>query len=77
MARNPLAGGSSGTGQSRRGFSLRFVSESYQELKRVTWPTREETMRLTLMVIAVAAAIGAFLSVVDLIFARLIDTILG
>ena len=33
-------------------------------------------MRLTLMVIAVAAAVGAFLSVVDIIFARLMDVIL-
>ena len=77
MAQNPLATGRSATGPARRGFSLRFISESYQELKRVTWPTREETMRLTLMVIAVAAAIGAFLSAVDLLFAKLIDVILG
>lgn len=34
-------------------------------------------MRLTLMVIAVSAAIGAFLSAVDLLFARLMDVILG
>jgi preprotein translocase subunit SecE len=34
-------------------------------------------MRLTLMVIAVAAAIGAFLSIVDILFSRLINTILG
>jgi len=77
MARNPLAGGRSSTGPSRRGLGLRFLSESYQELKRVTWPSREETMRLTLMVIAVAATIGAFLSVIDILFARLMDTILG
>ncbi len=77
MARNPLAGRQSGAGQARRGLSLRFISESYQELKRVTWPSREETMRLTLMVIAVSAAIGAFLSAVDLLFARLMDVILG
>lgn len=34
-------------------------------------------MRLTLMVIAVSAVIGAFLSAVDLLFARLMDVILG
>lgn len=77
MARNPMAGGRPGAGSSRRGFNFRFVSESYQELKRVTWPTREETMRLTLMVIAVAATIGAFLSIVDILFSKLIDVILG
>ena len=76
MVRDPLTGARPGAGQARRGFSLRFISEAYRELQRVTWPTREETMRLTLMVIAVAAAVGAFLSVVDIIFSRLMDEIL-
>jgi preprotein translocase subunit SecE len=76
MVRDPLTGARPGAGQARRGFSLRFISEAYRELQRVTWPTREETMRLTLMVIAVAAAVGAFLSVVDIIFSRLMDVIL-
>lgn len=77
MAQNPMVTGRSGARSGRRSFNLRFISESYQELKRVTWPTREETMRLTLMVLAVSAAIGAFLSVVDILFARLINVILG
>ena len=76
MVRDPLTGARPGAGQPRRGFSLRFISEAYRELQRVTWPTREETMRLTLMVIAVAAAIGAFLFVVDLVFSRVMDVIL-
>ena len=77
MVRDPLTGGRAAAGPARRGFSLRFISESSRELQRVTWPTREETMRLTLMVIAVAVAIGAFLFVVDLVFARIMDVILG
>jgi preprotein translocase subunit SecE len=76
MVRDPLTGARTPAGPARRGFSLRFISEAYRELQRVTWPTREETMRLTLMVIAVAAAVGAFLSVVDIIFSRLMDVIL-
>lgn len=77
MVRDPITGGRPAAGQARRGFSLRFISEAYRELQRVTWPTREETLRLTLMVIAVAAAVGAFLFVVDLVFARLMDVILA
>ena len=77
MVRDPLTGGRAPAGQPRRGFSLRFISEAYRELQRVTWPTREETMRLTLMVIAVAAAVGAFLFAVDLVFGRIMDIILG
>jgi len=61
----------------RRAFSLRFVGEAISELRRVTWPTREETTRLTIMVIAVATAVGVFLGAVDLIFTRLLDVLLG
>ena len=77
MVRDPLTGGRTAGGQARRGFSLSFISEAYRELQRVTWPSRDETMRLTLMVIAVSAAIGAFLFAVDLVFARLMDALLG
>lgn len=61
----------------RRAFSVRFFGEVYSELKRVTWPTREETTRLTIMVVAVAAAVGVFLGLVDIGFSRLISVIIG
>ena len=61
----------------RRAFSFRMVGEVVSELRRVTWPTREETLRLTIMVIAVSAVIGAFLGAVDLVFVRLFELILG
>jgi preprotein translocase subunit SecE len=61
----------------RRAFSFKFVGEVYSELRRVTWPTREETTRLTIMVMAVAAAVGVFLGLVDIGFSRLISEILG
>ena len=66
-----------GSEAARRGFSFRMVGEVVSELRRVTWPTREETLRLTIMVIAVSAVIGAFLGAVDLVFARLFELILG
>ncbi len=46
-------------------------------MRRVTWPSREEAMRLTLMVIAVSAVIGLFLGLIDMGFARLLNVILG
>lgn len=61
----------------RRAFSFRLFGEVVSELRRVTWPTRQETMRLTLMVIAVSAAVGVFLGFMDLGFARLFSVILG
>jgi preprotein translocase subunit SecE len=61
----------------RRGLSFRFVGEAISELRRVTWPTREEATRLTIMVLAVSAAVGVFLGIIDLIFSRLFDVILA
>ncbi len=77
MARDPGLPRRIGTQAARRAVSFRIFGEVVGEIRRVTWPTRQETMRLTLMVISVAVAIGIFLGVVDLGFARLLDVILG
>lgn len=77
MARNPSAPRRLGRGAVKRALSFSVFGEIISELRRVTWPTRQETFRLSLMVIAVAAVIGVFLGVVDLGFSRLIRVILG
>jgi preprotein translocase subunit SecE len=66
-----------GSEAARKAFSFRLVGEVVSELRRVTWPTREETTRLSIMVIAVALAVGVFLGAVDLGFTRLLSIILG
>lgn len=45
----------------------KFVSEVVAELKKVTWPTRQETIKLTLVVITVSIAIGLFVGGLDLL----------
>jgi preprotein translocase subunit SecE len=53
------------------------MGETVGELRRVTWPSRQETMRLTIMVLTVAASVGLFLYAFDLAFARIFDVLLG
>ena len=77
MATNPSAPRRLGNRTGRRGLGLSGITEIVSELRRVTWPTYEETFRLSVMVIAVAAAVGAFLGAVDLGFSGLFDIILG
>ena len=77
MARNVGVPRRMGAEATRRAFSFKLIGEVISELRRVTWPTRQETMRLTLMVIAVSAAVGVFLGIVDMGFSRLLDIILG
>ncbi|MBI2278981.1 MAG: preprotein translocase subunit SecE [Candidatus Brennerbacteria bacterium] len=53
-----------------------FLQESKQELKRVNWPSREETKRYTLFVIAFSVAFAAFLGLLDYGFLNLLQWII-
>ncbi|MBI5613586.1 preprotein translocase subunit SecE [Candidatus Gottesmanbacteria bacterium] len=50
---------------------VQFVREVTAELKKVTWPTREETVKLTIVVIAVSIIVGIFIGIVDASFLKL------
>ena len=43
-----------------------FVAESWQELKKVTWPGRRETVGTTIVVIILVFFISAYLGLVDI-----------
>lgn len=65
--------------QQRRGFRLKppgFLDDIFSELKKVTWPTRQETAYLTMVVLIVATAAGIVLGLVDVVFNWLIDQLL-
>ena len=57
-------------GALRRGSPVRFFQETIAELKKSVWPTREETFRLTAIVILLSAAVGALLALLDFGFAQ-------
>ena len=44
---------------------VNYVRESKDELKKVVWPTRSETTRHTVMVVAISLAVAAFLGTID------------
>ncbi len=50
----------------------RFVGESWSELKKVTWPTREQVRNLTVLVFVVSAAIGVFIAFFDILFTEMV-----
>ena len=54
----------------------RYLTESWAELKKVAWPTRETVIRLTLLVIAVSILVGIYIFVLDRIFNTLIEQVL-
>jgi preprotein translocase subunit SecE len=52
-----------------------FFQESWQELKKVHWPSRKETYAATLVVIIVVVLISVYLALVDLALTKAIQTI--
>lgn len=55
-----------------------FAQDALDETRKVTWPTRQETWRMTLAVFAFVALMAIFLFVVDLVIEYgLYDLILG
>ena len=54
-----------------------FIREVRQELAKVTWPTRKETVGTTLSVLAMSALAALFFFVVDQVIAFGVQLILG
>jgi len=48
-----------------------FVREVIAELKKVTWPTKEETLKLTVVVIAISVIVALFIGLLDTTFLRI------
>lgn len=55
---------------------LTFIEEVRTELSKVVWPTRKETIRLTLLVIVVSLTVGFFIGGLDILFVTLVDNLL-
>jgi len=50
----------------------RFIQESVAELRKVSWPTVEQTRNLTVLVFTVSFLVGAFVLFFDQLFQFLI-----
>ena len=46
---------------------IQYIKDSKEELKHVTWPTKKEVRRHTILVIAVSLGVAAFLGIIDYI----------
>jgi preprotein translocase subunit SecE len=50
-----------------------FFRETQDELKKVTWPTRNEVIRLTVVVIIVSVGIGLYIGALDFVFTNILQ----
>jgi preprotein translocase subunit SecE len=53
-----------------------FFTDSYNEFKNVTWPTKDQTIRLTGYVLGVSLGVALFVWGVDLLIKELLSAIL-
>ena len=63
--------------QQRRFPVIQYLTEVRQELARVTWPTRQQTIQKTTIVVAASVAVGTFIGVLDFAFTRLMTLLIG
>ena len=55
---------------------ISFLQESKLELSRVNWPSRQETLQLTMVVVVISLLFALFLGFLDFIFTYLLEVIL-
>jgi preprotein translocase subunit SecE len=60
----------------KRKSKLSFFPEAVEELRKAHWPTRRETIRLSILVLIVCVVVGATLGAIDYGFTRLIGALL-
>ena len=50
----------------------RYFNEVWSELRKVSWPTREQVRNLTVLVFAISFVVGLYITVLDQIFQGLL-----
>jgi len=53
-----------------------FLKETYDELKKVTWPKQQEIVRLTLVVIVISLGVGIFIGGLDFLFTKITELLI-
>lgn len=56
---------------------LSFLKETRGEFLKITWPTRQEAVRLSITVIIVSLVIGAFVGGLDFVFTNLVNLLIN
>lgn len=55
---------------------IRFFTEAKGELMKVNWPTKDQLIRYTVLVVVISFAVAVFLGALDTLFSYLVETFL-
>jgi len=53
--------------------SKNFAGAIFDELKKVSWPTKQETVRLTMVVVFISLIIGLYIGIIDVLLTRALE----
>jgi len=53
-----------------------YIKNSIIELKKVSWPTKQQAIRSTLLVITISLVVAAFLGIVDFILTKALQLVI-
>ncbi len=57
--------------------ALQFLSDAKAELKKVTWPTKQQTLASTAVVMVIVLIMSIYLGIIDFVLAKVVKLILG
>lgn len=52
-----------------------FLSDVVEELKKVSWPTKNKTIRLTIIVISISLIIGLYIGIIDVLLTKALELV--
>jgi len=55
----------------------RYFDEVWSELKKVSWPTRDQVRNLTVLVFAISFVVGLYITVLDAFFQGVLGLVAG
>ena len=55
----------------------RYLNEVLSELRKVSWPTRDQVRNLTVLVFAISFVVGIYITVLDQLFRGVITVVNG
>jgi preprotein translocase subunit SecE len=56
---------------------VQFVNDVLKEMRKVTWPTRDELKDSTMVVLATSVILAIFVLVVDFVMTKAIGLVMG
>ncbi|MBP7768733.1 preprotein translocase subunit SecE [Candidatus Woesebacteria bacterium] len=55
---------------------IQYVRETVSEIRKVSWPTQQQTIEMTVLVLAVSVIVGTYIGVLDYVFQSLLSFII-